>query len=64
MPVQTVRSVSQWEALRIIKNRMPCGLFIEHLENGSCVGIDNATGDAWVEEFPDAAQCFYWLTKN
>lgn len=64
MPAQRIRSVSHQDVLRIIESRSPRGLFIEHLEDGSCVGIDNTTGDAWTEDFPDTAQCFRWLTKN
>ena len=25
------------------------------------IGIDNTTGDAWTEEFSDAAACLAWL---
>lgn len=32
------------------------------LETGvEYIGIDNSTGDAWTEEFPDLTECMMWL---
>ena len=52
--------VSQQEASAIIEHRGPRGLFV--LEAGvEYIGIDNSTGDAWTEEFPDLTECMMWL---
>lgn len=52
--------VSQQEANAIIEHRGPRGLFV--LETGvEYIGIDNSTGDAWTEEFPDLTECMMWL---
>ena len=41
----------------------PLGLFyLEEREN--FVGIDNSTGDAWTEEFPDRESCLRWLRRE
>lgn len=35
---------------------------IEALKEGDkFIGIDNSTGNAWTEEFPDEASCLRWL---
>lgn len=39
----------------------PLGLFYLE-EREKFVGIDNSTGDAWTEEFPDKESCIRWLT--
>lgn len=41
----------------------PLGLFYLE-EQGKFVGIDNSTGDAWTEEFPDEASCLRWLRRE
>lgn len=52
--------VSQKEATEIIEHRGPRGFFVQ--ETGDkFVGIDNSTGDAWVEEFPNLTECLKWL---
>lgn len=39
---------------------LPLGLF--YLQEGEkTIGIDNSTGRAWVEEFPDEESCLRWL---
>ncbi len=54
------KCVSQQEANAIIEHRGPRGLFV--LETGvEYIGIDNSTGDAWTEEFPDLTECMMWL---
>ena len=38
----------------------PMGLF--YLKEGDKFdGIDNSTGNAWTEEFPDEVSCLRWL---
>lgn len=55
--------VNQKEAIEIIEHRGRRGLFIQ--ENGATyIGIDNSTGDAWVEEFPDLLECLMWLADK
>lgn len=52
--------VGKNDALAIIENRVPLGMFV-HDEGTVVVGIDNSTGDAWTEEFPDLTECLMWL---
>lgn len=41
----------------------PRGLFV--LDTGiEVIGIDNRTGDMWVEEFPDMEECLNWLVGD
>lgn len=47
----------------IIESRKPLGQFFVSYDN-LCVGIDNSTGDAWTEEFPDLRSCFQWLRRE
>ena len=56
------REVSTEQELRkIIETREPRGLFL--YDSGiEIIGVDNLTGDAWTEEFPDREECVYWLT--
>lgn len=55
-------SVNEGEASKIIESRKPLGTFLVEREDGSCVGIDNRTGDAWTEDFPDKEKCLKWLS--
>jgi hypothetical protein len=48
-------------AENIIFGREPRGLFI--IKEDVWVGIDNLSGDAWVEEFDTEKKCIKWL-KN
>ena len=48
-------------ALQIVEEREPRGSFWQRGENGMYVGIDNTTGNAWVEEFQTLAECERWL---
>ena len=40
----------------IIKTRKPLGLFYYREYNNIIIGIDNLTGDTWVEEFNNLEQ--------
>lgn len=55
-----IKEVTQAEAHTIIQSREPRGLFYRR-DGNRWVGIDNMTGDAWVEEFDSQEQCFAWL---
>lgn len=55
-----IREVSKDEASSIIETREPLGLFYLE-EDGKFVGIDNSTGDAFVEEFNSFEPCERWL---
>lgn len=57
-----IKEVTREEADRIINNRNPLGLF-RCIDNSKYIGIDNTTGDAWVEEFNTLDDCIKWL-KN
>lgn len=54
------QEVTQSEANDIILYRKPLGLFY-HQSGAFFVGIDNRTGDAWTEDFPDKESCVAWL---
>lgn len=58
----SVTAVSEGEASKIIESRKPIGTFLVEREDGGCVGIDNRTGDAWTEDFPDKKKCLKWLS--
>jgi len=49
------------QALRVIENRIPRGLFFYPDPQGVWIGIDNLTGDAWTEEFHWKKNCLTWL---
>lgn len=49
------------EAKDIIDKRVPLGLFYRECADGLFVGIDNATGDAWTEDFKTFESCRRWL---
>jgi len=49
-----IKKISQEETQKIIDTRQPIGLFYTvEITKGqrTYIGIDNSTGDAWVEEF-------------
>lgn len=55
-----IRPISQKQALSIILDREPLGLFFCK-ENQRFVAIDNSYGDAFVEEFESFDLCKFWL---
>lgn len=55
-----IKLVTREEANQIFDTREPMGLFYE-IDGDSYIGIDNSTGDAWVEEFKTKEECFRWL---
>ena len=55
-----IKQITRREANQIIEKREPRGLFYLP-ETGFCVGIDNSTGDAWVEDFDNKKDCLNWL---
>lgn len=62
MSKPTIQKITSEQAGRIINTRYPLGLFYV-LDAGVYVGIDNSTGDAWTEEFPDLRTCKRWLSN-
>lgn len=56
-----VQSVSEYDARKIIAGRGPRGRFYTLAKDGKYVGVDNATGDAWTEEFETIGECIRWL---
>lgn len=44
----------------IVNNFKPLGRFYMK-DNGVYIGIDNSTGDCWVEEFKNKNDCMNWL---
>lgn len=55
--------ISKIKAHKIINKREPLGIFY-FLENDVYIGIDNSTGDSFVEEFKDKETCLAWLTDK
>lgn len=55
--------VNQQEAIEIIEHRGRRGLFVQE-DGATYIGIDNSTGDAWVEEFPNLTECLMWLAGS
>lgn len=56
-----IRKITSEEATTIIEKREPRGRFYQKYRN-VFVGIDNTTGDAWVEEFANLRNCKRWLS--
>ncbi len=54
------RQINSTQASEIIDTYQPLGLF--WIKDGDWyVGIDNRTGDAWVEDFRTPEECLRWL---
>lgn len=49
--------------VNIIESHKPRGLFYR-IKDGKYIGIDNRTGDAWVEVFDSRNECFDWLQRK
>lgn len=56
-----IREINNEQADVIIETREDIGLFYLRVHDNIIVGIDNSTGDAWVEEFDDLEECKKWL---
>ncbi|MCI8526904.1 MAG: hypothetical protein HFF17_13530 [Oscillospiraceae bacterium] len=60
-PEPAPKEVGKEEAMKIIGSFAPLGCFYIREPDGTYTGIDNRTGDAWVEEFQTKAECLEWL---
>lgn len=60
MEIIEIKYVTREEASKIIATGKPLGLFYE-IDGNLHVGVDNSTGEAWVEEFKTARECLDWL---
>jgi hypothetical protein len=64
---RNIQKVTADEAEKIIETRKPEGLFYFIDRNDPSywdqvyIGIDNSTGEAWVEEFETEEECIHWL---
>lgn len=58
--IAEIKEITSEQASVVIDTREPLGLFYL-LDDGVHIGIDNSTGDAWTEEFPNLHQCKKWL---
>lgn len=58
-----IKHITREEASQIIETGQPIGLFYE-IDRDYHAGIDNSTGDAWVEEFTTKEECFKWLNRE
>jgi hypothetical protein len=62
-----IEEVSEGTGLHIIRSYNPpdsCGRLGKYIypEGDRWIGIDNSTGDCWVEAFTTRAECVAWLT--
>jgi len=57
---EKIKEISREEAHQIIDTGEPIGRFYE-IDGDIHVGIDNSTGDVWVEEFKTKEECIAWL---
>ncbi len=55
-----IREVTNEEVAKIIVDRELRGLFYQK-DGDVYVGIDNTTGEAWTEDFPNLEECLAWL---
>lgn len=55
--------MTEQRLLDVIETREPQGLFL-YDAGDKVIGVDNSTGDAWTEEFPDREKCLRWLTDQ
>jgi hypothetical protein len=58
-----IEHITPDEATEIIETQQREGLFWLK-DNGTYIGIDNTTRDAWVEEFRTFRQCERWLERR
>lgn len=63
MEIIEIKYITRDKASKIIETREPRGLFYE-IDGDLHVGIDNRSGDAWVEEFKTKQECLDWLRGN
>ncbi len=55
--------ITECEAEKIIETGEPIGRFYFKGSRGKFVGIDNDSGEAFVEEFDTMTECIKWLNK-
>lgn len=55
-----IQIITKKQFENIIDTREPAGSFLL-LNKNSFTGVDNTTGDAWVEDFKDLQNCLRWL---
>ncbi len=58
-----VKKINKAEAAKVINDRKPIGKFCL-TEGRTIVGIDNATGEAWTEEFKNFETFLLWITSQ
>lgn len=58
-----IQVVSLPELQQIIQQFQPRGLFLAR-EGSILIAVDNATGDAWTEEFPSVPRAAAWLRRE
>jgi len=55
-----IQQITKDEAREIIDTRRPLGNYM-YFDGVWWIGIDNRTGEAWVEEFETEEECIHWL---
>jgi hypothetical protein len=58
-----IRKITPEQADSIIDTRKPLGLFYA-LKTGVYIGIDNSSGQAWAQAFPNLRNCTHWLVRH
>lgn len=56
-----IQIINQEQAASVIETRTPRGLFLLLESDSTFTAIDNETGDAWTENFPDKETAERWL---
>lgn len=63
--MKKMEEISDEKFTQIIDTKMPIGLFYQFdTESGRYIGIDNSTGNAWVEDFKTLEECKKWLLTD
>ena len=62
--VSGITQLTRDAANTVIKHRAPLGLFFVIHDESTIIGVDNATGDAWTEEFTSLDACIQWLRED
>lgn len=58
-----IKEISVSQMAVIIEEREPIGLFYHEECSDLFTGIDNSTGDAWIEQFRTLEKCLRWLNR-
>lgn len=57
----TIKEVGRNQAKQIINTRQSIGKYWLFDFSGKYIGLDNSSGEAWMEEFDTKQECIEWL---